>query len=150
MPVTLKNRIPQIQASLPLRVGAAVRETAEAIADKAAQDAPDRDPRWKGLPESIEARSGEISYGHRSAFGTHAAALGFTAPTVENASRQAGVPLKRSTVVSDVAYGVWAAWYWHFPEFGTAEVAARPYMMPAAEAEREGLEHRARAALRRL
>jgi HK97 gp10 family phage protein len=34
-------------------------------------------------------------------------------------------------------YGVYANWYWLFSEFGTVREGARPYMLPAAEAEKE-------------
>lgn len=33
-------------------------------------------------------------------------------------------------------YGIYAAWYWFFQEFGTVNQAAQPFMVPAAEAER--------------
>lgn len=31
-------------------------------------------------------------------------------------------------------YGIYSAWYWHFPEYGTRYFAAEPFMVPAAEA----------------
>jgi HK97 gp10 family phage protein len=37
----------------------------------------------------------------------------------------------------DAGVEVSVPWRWHFPEYGTVRQAARPYLTPAAEAERE-------------
>jgi HK97 gp10 family phage protein len=63
MPAKLTSRLPQIAASIPVRVGAAVREGTEGIAAEARTFAPDRTPLGQGLPDSIEARDGEDGYG---------------------------------------------------------------------------------------
>jgi HK97 gp10 family phage protein len=108
MPATLKSRLPQIAASLPVRVGAAVHAGSEGIAERARVTAPDRPPIGEGLPESIEARDGEQGY------------------------------------------GIYAAFYYRFNEFGTVKQAARPFMIPAAEAGKDELVAGVRAALRGL
>jgi HK97 gp10 family phage protein len=39
----------------------------------------------------------------------------------------------------DGAIGIYAAWYWRFPEFGTVRAAAQPFMIPAVESNTPGL-----------
>lgn len=46
--------------------------------------------------------------------------------------------------------GIHAAWYYHFAEFGTQHEAARPFMVPAAEAGMAGLVADIEASLRKL
>jgi HK97 gp10 family phage protein len=108
MPAKLTSRIPQIQASLPVRVGGAIRAGTERIEQRAKAAAPDRPPLGEGLVESIEARDGEDGY------------------------------------------GIYAAWYWHFNEFGTTTQPARPFMLPAAEAEVDNIQAGVVAVLRKL
>ena len=49
------------------------------------------------------------------------------------------------------AYGLWAAWYWFFVEFGTQRgVDAHPFIMPAYEAHRDDIVKGVAAALRSL
>lgn len=108
MPATLKSRFPQIQAALPIQVGAALRAGTEGVAARARAAAPDRPPLGKGLPDSIEARDGEDGY------------------------------------------GIYAAYWWYFNEFGTVRQPARPFMLPAVEAGRGELEGLVAASLRRL
>lgn len=124
MPATLESRFPQIVAELSVKVGAAIKEGTEGIAEAAKANAPDPPPYGKYLKESIEARSGDFSYGARSAFGQNEASkYGFSVPV----GRQ---------VVTEIAYGVWSSWYSPFVEFGTSHSAPHPFLMPAAE---EGL-----------
>src|SRR5688500_8344410 len=108
MPATLKSRFPQITASIPIRVGVAVRAGTERMADTARANAPDRPPLGEGLPEPIEARDGEDGY------------------------------------------GIYAAFYYHFNEFGTVTQPARPFMLPAVEAGKDELEAGVAAVLRKL
>ena len=46
--------------------------------------------------------------------------------------------------------GIYAAWYWLFPEFGTSHSAAQPHLIPAVEQERGPMEAEVAAALRGL
>jgi HK97 gp10 family phage protein len=43
-----------------------------------------------------------------------------------------------------------AAWYWFFVEFGTSHSPAKPFMIPAAEANRDNLARDVSAELKRL
>lgn len=65
--------------------------------------------------------------------------------------------LKRSIKArdGDKGYGIYAAWYWFYAEFGTSgpgehHESPRPYMIPAVEAGREALDAEVEAALRNL
>lgn len=147
MAATLKSRIPHINAALSLRVGSAIHAGVEKMAKDAKSRAPDRHPYGEGLPESIEARSGEFSYGDRSAFGAGGADSVATSVGFAAAVKQPGT---RSTVVTQQAYGVWGAWYSHFLEFGTTHAAPRPFLRPAFEANKEDIEALVSAALRGL
>ena len=48
------------------------------------------------------------------------------------------------------AYGIWAAWYWRFSEFGTVHEPARPWMIPAVESNKDSLVEAVRAALEKI
>jgi HK97 gp10 family phage protein len=48
------------------------------------------------------------------------------------------------------SWGIYAAWYWFFPEFGTRSQAAQPYMIPAVESEMPKLLAELRTTLRHL
>lgn len=127
---------------MPLQVGLAVREVVEIMAADAKAAAPATEPHHEGaeqyppgsLKNSIEARSGTLSFGGRSRFASQASSFGFQTP---------GSRGKTSTE----AYGIWAAWYYLFTEFGTVNMAATPWLMPAVEAHRAELETIGRAAL---
>lgn len=137
MSATLKSRLPMIAHELPLAVDDAVQKAAEGMAREAASNAPDAPPQWQGLPESIEARRGTFKYGARSGFAPIASGLGFRTPSSKR-------------VVTESAYGIYAAWYWYFLEFGTVKSPPRPYMMPAVESGRAELYGLVATELRRL
>lgn len=137
MPVTLKSRIPEIAASIPLRTGAAIKVGVEAMAADAKAVAPDPAPTGQYLKASIEARSGDIEYGRDAAFAPSAAEHGFATPL----GRQ---------LVTENAYGIYAAWYWHFVEYGTSRSVAKPFITPAVEAGTPALLAEVKASLRSL
>lgn len=137
MRATLKSRIPAVIAGLPVAVGKPIKDGAERIAREAAANAPDRPPPYSGLPESIEAKSADFSFGSRSAFSGVSGGLGF------------GTPLKGSPITA-TGYGVFAAWYWNYLEFGTTNASPRPFMLPAAEAEMPSIVAEVQAVLKAL
>jgi HK97 gp10 family phage protein len=47
-------------------------------------------------------------------------------------------------------YGVYATWYWLFPEFGTQNAPAQPYMLPATEFQKEPIVAGVQAILKTL
>lgn len=136
MTATYKSRISPIAAALPTVVGAPIKNGTERIAKTAAANAPDRPPPFSGLPESIEAKADSFSYGPKSGFAGVAGAHGFETPI--------------GGVISADSYGVWAAWYWRFLEFGTTDLAPRPFMLPAAEVEMPTIVSEVQAVLKAL
>lgn len=92
MAVTLKSRFPEIVAELRPKVGAAVKQAAEVVAEGAAQRVPDRTPLGQGLIASIHveredvaeyavvAGDNEVFYGHFVEFGHAAKGGGQVAP----------------------------------------------------------------------
>lgn len=137
MTASYKSRIPAVVASLPLAVGRPIKDGAENIASAAKVNAPDRPPPFSGLPESIEAKPGDITFGKQAAFAKVSGGMGL------------GTPVGRSLATA-TTYGVWAAWYWHFLEFGTVKAAPRPFMLPAAEAQMPAIVAEVQAALKAL
>lgn len=107
MAATLESRFPEIIAELRPKVSAAVKVSAETIAEDAGAAAP-VGPTGE-LGQSIEARNEGVA-----------------------------------------EYGIYAAWYWFFPEFGTAHSAPEPYMLPAVEANKLPFEAEVTAVLRGL
>lgn len=96
MSATLKSRFPMIVAELLPKVSAAIKTSAEVIAEDAAQKAPDRTPLGDGLVASIHVereKAGEYSviagdddvfYGHMVEFGTsHSSPHPFLIPAME-------------------------------------------------------------------
>lgn len=145
MPAILKSRLPQVAAQIPVRAGQAIKEGVEGMADEARANAPDRTPWGEGLPESIQARSGEFEYGNRARFAEVAGQHGFTTPTSKK-------------TIAENGYGLWAAWYWEFLEFGVVGAGRgnknnfppRPFVWPAVERELPETIARVRASLRSL
>lgn len=92
MTVTLKSRFPEIIAELRPKVGAAVKEAAEVVAEAAARRVPDPSPLGQGLIASIHveredvaeysviAGDGEAFYGSFVEFGHAARGGGQVAP----------------------------------------------------------------------
>lgn len=118
MPATLRSRFPEIVAELRPKVGAAVKQAAEIVAEDAAQRAPDRSPLGQGLVASIRVEREDV------------------AEYAVNA-------------------GGGAEFYAGFVEFGHAkrgggEVPPHPFMVPAAEANRDNAAALVTAALRGL
>jgi HK97 gp10 family phage protein len=92
------------------------------------------------LKDSIEARTSQIAFGGRSRFyqsGT-SQALGFSGH------------LRPQDQAHGTAFGIWAAWYYHFVEFGTSRQAPQPFLMPAVEAGKDELAATVQAALKTL
>jgi HK97 gp10 family phage protein len=118
MPATLKSRFPEIIAELRPKVGAAVKQAAEVVAEDASARAPDAPPYAQGLVESIRVEREDV------------------AEYAVNA-------------------GGGAEFYAGFVEFGHAkrgggEVPPHPFMVPAAEANRDTAAYLVTAALRSL
>lgn len=102
MPATLKSRFPEIIAEMRPRVGAAVKQAAEVIAEDAATKVPDPSPVAQGLIAAIRverqaaaeyavvAGDSETFYGHMVEFGTsHSAARPFLIPALEENEQNA-------------------------------------------------------------
>ncbi len=96
MASTLKSRFPEIMADLRPKVGAAVKQGADAVAASAAQKVPDPSPVAQGLiaaihveredvaEYSVVAGDNEIFYGHFVEHGTsHSAPHPFLVPALE-------------------------------------------------------------------
>lgn len=130
-----KSRLPRIARKLPFIAEAITKRTTEAIAKSAAERAPVG--ATGELKKSIEARSAEFDYGARSEIGKNAASLGLAIPSSRG-------------MQSVQAYGVWAAWYWFFVEYGTSRQGAQPFITPAVEEHRATAERYGRTLMGRL
>lgn len=105
MPAVLKSRFPEITTSLPLKARAAIQAGTERIAADARHRAP---------------VSHDVHHGYQP---------GSLRDSIEARSGSAEAGVVSGTEV----YGIFAAWYYRFPEFGTRYFAAEPFIVPAAE-----------------
>lgn len=118
MPATLKSRFPEIIAELRPKVGAAVKQAAEVIAEDAAQKVSDPSPVGQGLIATIRVEREEAA--------------------------------EYSVLAGDTTafYAKWVE-YGHAAR-GGGQVAPRPFMVPAAEENRENAAYLVTGALRSL
>jgi HK97 gp10 family phage protein len=118
----------------------AVKETTEAITETARQNlVAQGSVRSTELLDSLEARyGGFIASQTFAAMARQQGVAGVTGRTGKSGQRVRN------------AYGIWAAWYYFFVEFGTAHSAAKPFLIPAVEAHRETIDRLARGELDKL
>lgn len=85
------------------------------------------------IPEIVVAMEPAVQATIAESVGAMASEAASNAPDAPPAFT--GLPESIEAKEAQDGHGIYAAWYWHFPEFGTVRQAAHPYLIPAVEHE---------------